>query len=53
MITLDRAIGILSKEAQGIVTFNDEHDEAIRMALDVLIKIKLGQVKIKFTKEHT
>ena len=51
-ITLDDAIEVLSDEVNGCVTFNDKHNEAIKLALDLLIKVKTGNVVVKFGNDN-
>lgn len=45
---LTEAIAIISDEINGLVTFNDKHKEALEIALDALVRIRKGQVTIRF-----
>lgn len=47
MISLDKAIQISGSELGGSVTFNEEHDEALSIAHDALVKIKTGQIVLR------
>ena len=50
MITFDRATEIISKEINGVCTFDEEHEEALKIAYDILVKVRNNQVVVKFDK---
>ncbi len=52
LISLEKAIELLSNQLYGHYTINEEHNEALAMALEILIKVKTGRVVVKFEKEQ-